>query len=59
MLSCCSMLAINNKLPPDLSNMFQYSYTLHNYNTRNVSNQGFYIPSINTTTFGNKSLVTL
>ena len=29
---------INNKLPPDLSNMFQYSFTVHNYNTRNVSN---------------------
>ena len=43
---------INNKLPPDLSNMFQYSFTVHNYNTRNVSNQG----SINTTAFGNKSL---
>ena len=47
---------INNKLPPDLSNMFQYSFTVHNYNTRNVSNQGLYIPSINTTAFGNKSL---
>ena len=29
-------------------NMFQYSFTVHNYNTRNVSNQGLYIPSINT-----------
>ena len=47
---------INNKLPPDLSNMFQYSFTVHNYNTRNVSNQGLYIPSINTTAFGIKSL---
>ena len=47
---------INNKLPPDLSNMFQYSFTVHNYNTRNVSNQGLYIPSINTAAFGNKSL---
>ena len=47
---------INNKLPPDLSNMFQYSFTVHNYNTRNVSNQGLYIPLINTTAFGNKSL---
>ena len=47
---------INNKLPPDLSNMFQYSFTVHNYNTRNVSNQGEYIPSINTTAFGIKSL---
>ena len=47
---------INNKLPPDLSNMFQYSFTVHNYNTRNMSNQGLYIPSINTTAFGNKSL---
>ena len=35
---------INNKLPPDLCNMFQYSFTVHNYNTRNVSNQGLYIP---------------
>ena len=47
---------INNTLPPDLSNMFQYSFTVHNYNTRNVSNQGLYIPSINTTAFGNKLL---
>ena len=47
---------ITNKLPPDVSSMFQYPYTLHNYNTKNVSNQGFYIPTINTTTFGNKSL---
>ena len=47
---------INNKLPSDLSNMFQYSFTVHNYNTRNVSNQGLYIPSINTTAFGIKSL---
>ena len=47
---------INNKLPPALSNMFQYSFTVHNYNTRNVSNQGLYIPSIYTTAFGNKSL---
>ena len=36
--------------------MFQYSFTVHNYNTRNVSNQGLYIPSINTSAFGNKSL---
>ena len=49
---------INNKLPPDLSNMFQYSFTVHNYNTRNVSNQGLYIPSINNTAFGNKLLKT-
>ena len=47
---------INNKLPLDLSNMFQYSFTVYNYNTRNVSNQDLYIPSINTTAFGNKSL---
>ena len=37
--------------------MFQYSFTVHNYNIRNVSNQGLYIPSINTTSFGNKSLL--
>ena len=47
---------INNKLPPDLSILICFNILIP-YNTRNVSNQGLHIPSINTTTtFGNKSL---
>ena len=34
-----SYVQFHNKLPPDLSNMFQYSY---NYITRNKSNQGLF-----------------
>ena len=45
-----------NKLPAELCDMFQYSYSKHSHNTRNSFNQGFFIPSINTTSFGNKSL---
>ena len=47
-----SSSASKNSLPTSS----QYSFTVHNYNTRNVSNQGLYIPSINTTAFGNISL---
>ena len=35
---------------------YQYSYSKHSHNTRNSFNHGFFIPSINTTSFGNKSL---
>ena len=45
-----------NKLPAELCNMIQYSYSKHSHNTRSSFNQGFFIPSINTTSFGNKSL---
>ena len=45
-----------NKLPAELCDMFQYSYSKHSHNTRSSFNQGFVIPSINTTSFGNKSL---
>ena len=45
-----------NKLAAELCDMFQYSYSKHSHNTRNSFNQGFFIPSINTTSFGNKSL---
>ena len=45
-----------NKLPAELCDMFQYSDSKHSHNTRTSFNQGFFIPSINTTSFGNKSL---
>ena len=43
-------------MPNDLLQLFQYNSEIHDHNTRNAVHDGFHIPSINTTTFGNKSL---
>ena len=46
----------NDKLPSDLLKMFHYSTSIHDHETRNANHDGLYIPSINTTAFGNRSL---
>ena len=43
-------------LPIDLLKLFILNSEVNNYNTRNVSNEGLFIPRIHTTSFGNKSL---
>ena len=40
---------LNNKLPEELNNLFQLNCEISNYNTRNTSNEGLYIPLIHTT----------
>ena len=47
---------INRNLPDDLYKLFDYSDNVHDHRIRSVMKKGIFIPSINTTTFGNKSL---
>ena len=46
----------NNTLPKDILKLFKYSTSIHDHDTRNTNRGGLFIPSINTTAFGNKSL---
>ena len=45
---------LNNKLPEELNNLFQLN--CENYNTRNASNEGLYIPLFLTINHGKLSL---
>ena len=47
---------INKNLPDELMNLFLYNSDVHFHSTRNVCNKGLFIPTINTTAYGNKSL---
>ena len=47
---------INRNLPDDLYKLFDYSDNVHDHCIRSVMKKGIFIPSINTTNFGNKSL---
>ena len=46
----------HNALPDDLLNLFISNSNVHNHATRNVCNDGLFVPAINTTSFGNNSL---
>ena len=43
-------------LPTDIQNLFKLNSEVSSHNTRNVCNEGLFIPRIYTTSFGNKSL---
>ena len=45
-----------NTLPDELNNLFQFNCEVSNYNTRNASKEGLYIPQIQTTNHGKLSL---
>ena len=45
----------NKNLSEDLCNLFNFTVDVHTHNTR-VMHKGLFIPSINTSNFGNKSL---
>ena len=44
------------KLPNDLQNLFQFNSEIHTHLTRNVINEGIYVPQINTSSYGNNSI---
>ena len=44
------------KLPNDLKNLFQFNNEIHTHVTRNVKNEGLYVPQINTSSYGNNSI---
>ena len=44
------------KLPIDLKNLFQLNSEIHTHLTRNVINEGIYVPQINTSSYGNNSI---
>ena len=46
----------HKNLPDDLSNLFRFNSEINSYFTRNVSNEGLYIPKIKTKNFGTNSL---
>ena len=46
----------HNMLPTDLLNLFVFNSVASSQHTRNVCNEGLFIPRIYTTSFGNKSL---
>ena len=46
----------NNNLPDDLKQLFTLNSEINNYQTRNVCNEGLYIPKIITKNFGLNSL---
>ena len=46
----------HNMLPTDLLNLFVLNSVVSSQHTRNVCNEGLFIPRIYTTSFGNKSL---
>ena len=46
----------HNMLPTDLLNLFVLNNVVSSQHTRNVCNEGLFIPRIYTTSFGNKSL---
>ena len=45
-----------NILPEDLNYIFQYGRDVHNYNTRLVSNEGLFLPNVDTAKYGINSL---
>ena len=47
---------LSNQLPEELNNLFRLNCPVSNYNTRNASNEGLYIPQIHTTNHGKLSL---
>ena len=46
----------NNNLPYDLKHLFTLNSEINKYQTRNVSNEGLFIPKITTKNFGLNSL---
>ena len=46
----------NKNLPNDLQNLFQYNNEIHTHVTRNVKNEGLYVPQINTSSYGINSI---
>ena len=46
----------NNNLPEDLTHLFTLNSEINKYHTRNVCNEGLFIPKIITTNFGINSL---
>ena len=46
----------NKNLPKELNDLFTFNHEISNYQTRNARKQGFFIPTINTDNFGQKSL---
>ena len=47
---------INNNLPDELMNLFLFNSDINLHSTRNVIKKGLFLPTINTVTYGNKSL---
>ena len=45
-----------NSLPEDLLNMFQFSCDVHKHKTRSVANDGLFVPSVKSTTYGINTL---
>ena len=46
----------NQQLPIELNNLFKLNSDVHSHFTRNVAKDGFHVPKIYTTSFGEKSL---
>ena len=57
----CSKLKLafdfkNNALPENLNNLFKYCHNVHSLRTRTVSKEGFFVPRINSTSYGINTL---